>query len=98
MDNYFDKESFYELYADYLSQKQSSTKESYLKYIKPFFIYLEKKAIIHPTYHDIERYFDDLINQPSKTYILINDITYDDVSEKQRRAVALFLYKDRTSK
>ncbi|MGH2062993.1 tyrosine-type recombinase/integrase [Aerococcus urinaeequi] len=98
MDNYFDKESFYELYADYLSQKQSSTKESYLKNIKPFFIYLEKQAIIHPTYHDIERYFDDLINQPSKTYILINDIAYDDVSEEQRRALDQFRYKDRTIK
>lgn len=98
MTDYFDKDAFYELYADYLSQKQYKTKESYLKNIKPFFIYLEKLQIENPTYHDIERYFDDLINQPSQTYILINDIDYDELSDEQRRALDQFHYKDRTIK
>ncbi|OYQ67823.1 tyrosine-type recombinase/integrase [Aerococcus sp. 1KP-2016] len=98
MNQEFNPDDFYERYAAYLAQKQSKTKESYLKNIRPFLTYLKKLSIVNPTYHDVERYFDDLINQPSQTHIMINDIDYDELSDQQRRALDQFRYKDRTIK
>ena len=92
----FDAQKFYEGYQKYLNQKQAKTRESYLRNIQPFFKYLSVHHISNPTYHDAERYFDDLINHPKETFLAINQIDYDKLSAEERRAIDHFRYKDRT--
>ncbi|MDO5457819.1 MAG: tyrosine-type recombinase/integrase [Atopococcus tabaci] len=94
----FNQEEFYEAYANHLEQKHPTTRESYLKNIKPFFYYLDKKKISQPTYYEVERYFDDLINNPRDTHILINDIDTEELSSEELQALEQFRYKDRTIK
>ncbi|AMB98598.1 integrase [Aerococcus urinaehominis] len=87
---------FYQAYADYLQQKQASTRQAYLKNIRPFLYYLAGHGISQPTYHDAERYFDDLINHPKDVYQLVNQIDPDELNQADRQALDHFRYKDRT--
>lgn len=96
MEPTFKPEEYFQKYAQYLERKSKNTKEGYIRNIKPFLTYLQKKGIDNPTYHSVELYFDDLLNHPKETHMLINDIDYDEVSNEERQILDSFRYKDRT--